>query len=72
MFNRFKRLSELEIGDKFWYAGVPYLVIDLDMKNQSLSTDFSNIRFVMCLSTYKVIGFDKNIKVEQDKDNFPV
>ena len=67
-----KKLHELQIGDKFWFANVPYLVIDLDTNNLSLFTDFSKIKFVMCLSTYKIIGFDKNITVIQDKDNFPV
>ena len=67
-----KKLSELNVGDKFWFTDVPYLVIDMDMKNMSLFTDFSNIKMVLCLSTYKVIGFDKNITVIQDKDNFPV
>lgn len=67
-----KKLYELSIGDKFWFTDVPYLVIDLDMKNMSLFTDFSDIVFVMCLSTYKIIGFDKNIIVIQDKDNFSV
>ena len=72
MQSSIKKLSELQIGDKFWFSGVPYLVIDLDLKNLSLFNDFSNIKFVMCLSTYKIIGFDRNLKVEQDKDNFPV
>jgi hypothetical protein len=67
-----KKLSELNVGDKFWFTDVPYLVIDMDMKNMSLFTDFSNIKMVLCLATYKVIGFDKNITVIQDKDNFPV
>lgn len=67
-----RKLSELQIGDKFWFTDVPYLVIDLDMKNVSLFTDYSDIRWVMCLSTYKVVGFNKDIRVLQDKDNFPV
>jgi len=67
-----KRLEDLKIGDKFWFTDVPYLVIDMDMTNMSLFTDFSSIRFVLCLVTYKVVGFDKNINVIQDKDNFRV
>ena len=67
-----KKLSDLNIGDKFWFTEVPYLVIDMDMKNMSLYTDFSKIKWVLCLATYKVVGFNKDIKVLQDKDNFPV
>ena len=67
-----RKLSELQVGDKFWFADVPYLVIDLDMKNVSLFVDYSNIKWVLCLSTYKVVGFNKDIRVLQDKDNFPV
>ena len=67
-----RKLSELQIGDKFWFTDIPYLVIDLDMKNVSLFADYSNIKWVMCLSTYKVVGFNKDIRVLQDKDNFPV
>ena len=67
-----RKLSELQVGDKFWFTAVPYLVIDMDMKNVSLFTDYSNIKWVLCLSTYKVVGFNKNIRVLQDKDNFPV
>lgn len=67
-----KKLSDLNIGDKFWFTDVPYLVIDMDMKNMSLYTDFSKIKWVLCLATYKVVGFNKDIKVLQDKDNFPV
>ena len=67
-----KKLADLEIGDKFWFTDVPYLVIDLDTRNMSMTTDFSNIKFVMCLSTYKIIGLDKNIRVLQDKGNFTI
>lgn len=67
-----KKLSDLNIGDKFWFIDVPYLVIDMDMKNMSLYTDFSKIKWVLCLATYKVVGFNKDIKVLQDTDNFQV
>jgi hypothetical protein len=67
-----KKLSDLNIGDKFWFTDVPYLVIDMDMKNMSLYTDFSKIKWVLCLATYKVVGFNKDIKVLQDTDNFQV
>ena len=67
-----KKLSALKVGDKFWFADRPYLVVDIDTRNMSLNTDFSNIKFVMSLSSYKIVGFDKNITVIQDKDNFPV
>ena len=67
-----KKLSALKVGDKFWFTDVPYLVIDMDMKNMSLYTDYSKIKWVLCLSTYKVVGFSSDITVIQDKDNFPV
>ena len=67
-----KKLSALKVGDKFWFTDRPYLVVDIDTRNMSLHTDFSNIKFVMCLSTYKSVGLDKNITVVQDLDNFPV
>lgn len=67
-----KKLSDLNIGDKFWFTDVPYLVIDMDMKNMSLYTDFSKIKWVLCLATYRVVGFNKDIKVLQDTDNFQV
>lgn len=67
-----KKLSDLNIGDKFWFTDVPYLVIDIDMKNMSLYTDFSKIKWVLCLATYRVVGFNKDIKVLQDTDNFQV
>lgn len=67
-----KKLSDLNIGDKFWFTDVPYLVIDMDTKNMSLYTDFSKIKWVLCLATYKVVGFNKDIKVLQDTDNFQV
>lgn len=67
-----KKLSDLNIGDKFWFTDVPYLVIDMDMKNMSLYTDFSKIKWVLCLTTYRVVGFNKDIKVLQDTDNFQV
>ena len=67
-----KKLSDLNIGDKFWFTDVPYLVIDMDMKNITQFTDYSNIKWVLCLATYKVIGFNKDIKVLQDTDSFQV
>jgi hypothetical protein len=70
VFNNFKRLSELRIGDKFWFEDMPYLVINLDTNNISLFSDFSNIKFALSLTTYKIIGFNENIEVVQDKDNF--
>lgn len=67
-----KKLSALKVGDKFWFTDVPYLVIDMDTKNMSLHTDYSKIKWVLCLATYKVVGFNSDIIVIQDKDNFPV
>jgi hypothetical protein len=68
------KVSELEVGDKFRFGfyGHPYLVIDMDFKNFSLHADFSNLVAVLDLVTYKVIGFNGDTKVEQDKDNIPV
>lgn len=68
------KASELKVGDKFRFGlyGHPYLVIDMDFKNFSLYTDFSNLIAVLDLVTYKVLGFNGDIKVEQDMDNIPV
>lgn len=69
------KASELRVGDKFRFGfyGRPYLVIDMDFKNfPALNTDFSNLVAVLDLVTYKVIGFNGDIKVEQDMDNIPV
>jgi hypothetical protein len=66
------RLSELKIGDKFWFGDRPYLVIDLDFKNLSYYEDFSNMKCVLDLNTYKVLGFSTDTKVIQERDNIPV
>ena len=65
-------LNKLNIGDKFWFTNIPYLIIDLDYKNLTPTTDFSNVKFVLNLNTYKIVGLDSSIKVIQDKDNFYV
>lgn len=51
-----KKLKELNVGDKFWFADVPYVVIDMDFKNFSSFTDYSNLVPVMSLATYKIAG----------------
>ena len=51
-----KKLKELNVGDKFWFTDVPYVVIDMDFKNFSLFTDYSNLIPVMSLVTYKIVG----------------
>lgn len=68
------KAKELKAGDKFRFGtyGHPYLVIDMDFKNQSLFTDFSNLIAVLDLVSYKVIGFNGDIKVEVERDNIPV
>lgn len=68
------KAKELNIGDKFRFGfeGRPYLVIDMDFKNFSPYTDFSSLVAVLDLVTYKVLGFNGDIKVEQDRDNIPV
>lgn len=71
MIDNCKKLSELTIGDKFWYNEVPYLVIDLKLNNLTIA-DFSNLKFVLNLVNYKVVCFNTTIEVEQDKDNIPV
>ncbi len=63
-------LNKLNIGDKFWFTDIPYLVIDLDSRNLTPTTDFSNVKFVLNLNTYKIVGLSSSIKVIQDKDNF--
>lgn len=65
-------LNKLNIGDKFWFTDIPYLVIDLDCRNLTPTTDFSNVKFVLNLNTYKIVGLSSSIKVIQDKDNFYV
>jgi hypothetical protein len=65
-------LSKLEIGDKFRFVDVPYLVIDMDMKNFSLYTDYSNLTAVLNLMTYKVMAFDSKTKVDMELDNLYV
>jgi hypothetical protein len=67
-----KRLEELKIGDKFWFADKPYLVIDIDLNNMTFYTDFSSLVPVLDLATYKILCFSKTTKIIQDKDNFPV
>ena len=67
-----KYLYELNVGDKFWFEDRPYLIIDFDLTNQSLFNDFSDIRCVLCLNSYKIVGINKNKEVVWDKDNFYV
>lgn len=67
-----KVLADLKIGDKFWFTDRPYLVIDVDLNNMTLHTDFYNLVPVLDLSTYKILCFHKTTKVIQDKDNFYV
>ena len=67
-----KYLYELNVGDKFWFEDRPYLIIDFDLTNQSLFTDFSDIKCVLCLNSYKIVGINKNKEVMWDKDNFYV
>lgn len=67
-----KYLYELNIGDKFWFEDRPYLIIDFDLTNQSLFTDFSDMRCVLCLNSYKIVVINKNKEVMWDKDNFYV
>lgn len=67
-----KYLYELNVSDKFWFEDRPYLIIDFDLTNQSLFTDFSDIRCVLCLNSYKIVGINKNKEVVWDKDNFYV
>ena len=74
------RLGDLKIGDKFRFPeghpnynyGRPYLIIDLNFKNMTLYSDFSNLSPVLDLTTYKIMCFSKEFDVEQDKDNIPV
>lgn len=67
-----KKLYKLKVGDKFWLADTPYLVIDLNLSQVSLTTTYPEVICVLSLTTYKVFCFDKNTTVIQDKDNFPV
>jgi hypothetical protein len=59
-----KVLSELNIGDKFEFGGLPYLVIDMDLNNMTLHTDYSDLRCVLSLLSFKVVCFDKNARVD--------
>jgi hypothetical protein len=65
-------LNKLKIGDKFRLADVPYLVIDMDMKNFSLCIDYSNFTAVLNLISYKVMAFDSKTKVNMELDNLYV
>jgi hypothetical protein len=67
-----KQLKDLNIGDKFQYAGLPYLVIDMDFKNMSLYTDFSGIIAVLSLTSLKVLGFNADIKVTLIESDFTI
>jgi hypothetical protein len=67
-----KQLKDLNIGDKFQYAELPYLVIDMDFKNMSLYTDFSNIIAVLSLTSLKVLGFSADIKVTLIESDFAI
>ena len=68
----FKKLYELKIGDKFWFGGRPYLVVDLKLSQLLLDTIYPEVVCVLDLVTYKVLCFDQNTKVEQTTDNIPV
>ena len=67
-----RKLHKLKVGDKFWLADYPYLIIDLNMNQTSLTTIYPEVICALSLSSYKVFCFDKNTTVIQDKDNFPV
>ena len=67
-----KKLHKLKVGDKFWLGDQPYLIIDLNLSQMSLTTVYPEVVCVLSLNTYKVFCFDKNTTVIQDKDNFPV
>ena len=61
-----KKLKELNVGDKFWFTDVPYVVIDMDFKNFSLFTDYSNLIPVMSLATYKIVGMTGAVWVDKE------
>ena len=68
----FIKLSELKIGDKFWYSDKPYLIVDLNLSQMSLTTAYPEVTCVLDLCTYKILCFKKDTKVIQDTDNIPV
>ncbi len=65
----FIKLSELKIGDKFWYSDKPYLIVDLNLSQISLSTFYPEVICVLDLVTYKILCFKKDTKVLQESDN---
>ena len=68
----FIKLSELKIGDKFWYNDKLYLIVDLNLSQMSLTTAYPEVTCVLDLCTYKILCFKKDTKVIQDTDNLPV
>lgn len=76
------KLKDLKIGDKFRFPesskhynyGRPYLIIDFNLYSIYPYSDInvSQITPVLDLVTYKIVGFNKEFEVEQDKDNIPV
>ena len=67
-----KKLSDLKIGDKFWFADRPYLIIDFNLSQISLTTKYPDVVCVLDLNSYKVLCFEKNTRVIFDKDNMYV
>lgn len=65
----FIKLSELKIGDKFWYSDKPYLIVDLNLSQISLGTFYPEVICVLDLVTYKILCFKKDTKVLQESDN---
>lgn len=74
------RLGDLKVGDKFrlpkghpnYKYGRPYLLIDLNMSRMFSTAEFQKMLPTLDLTTYRVMCFNPEYEVEQDKDNIPV